>query len=282
MSDATISGTRARDDSVREAALYLGKVMHKRLRPKSHEFDYGCFWLWLDIAKLDEISGRLRWFSLNRFNLFSLYERDFGDRSDAQLRPRITRCLQEAGVLAEPGAIYLLTMPRILGYAFNPLSIYFCHDKSGKLAALLWEVSNTFGQRHSYLIPVAEDADVIEQSCEKNFHVSPFIGMDMHYDFRVTRQDGRLSIAINVSDDDGLLLVTALNGKPQDLTNAALLRAFAALPFVTLKVIVSIHWEALKLWLKGAKFRRSPPKPIDALSVSNLQPISHKDSWNDA
>ena len=265
-----------------DSALYLGKVMHKRLRPKTHEFDYGCFWFWLDIAKLDDISKRLRWFSLNRFNLFSLYERDFGDRSSAPLRPRIERALQEAGVLAEPGTIYLLTMPRILSYAFNPLSIYFCHDSSGKLAALLWEVSNTFGQRHSYLIPVAEDAEVIEQSCEKNFHVSPFIGMDMHYDFRVTRQDGRLGIAINVSDADGLLLVTALNGRPQDLTNAALLRAFVALPLVTLKVIVSIHWEALKLWLKGAKFRRSPPKPIEALSVSSVQNSSHKDSLNDA
>ncbi len=256
--------------------------MHKRLRPKQHAFEYGCFWLWLDIAKMEAVAGKLRWFSLNRFNLFSLFQRDFADRTDTALQPRIATCLKEAGVMQEPGAIYLLTMPRILGYAFNPLSVYFCHNKAGKLAALLWEVSNTFGQRHSYLIPVAEDAEVIEQSCDKNFHVSPFIGMDMTYQFRVTRRDERLSIAINVFDRDGLLLVTALDGKPQTLSNSALLRAFSALPFVTLKVILSIHWEALQLWLKGAKFRTSPPKPSAPVSVSPLITRYRKDTNNGA
>ncbi|MEJ8851585.1 DUF1365 domain-containing protein [Variovorax rhizosphaerae] len=249
-------------DSV--SALYTGSVMHQRLRPRRHRLRYRVFSLLVDLDELPALSRRLRLFSLNRFNLFSLHERDYGDGRG--LREHIDCKLREAG-MSEGGPVSLLTMPRILGYAFNPLSVYFCHRPDGALLAILYEVNNTFGERHSYLLPIApEDAgnERITQTCAKALHVSPFLGLQMHYEFRVkvpceARPD--LDIGISATDADGTVLVARLDAKREPLRDTALARIFLSHPLLTLKVIAAIHWEALRLWLKGIPLHTHPGAP---------------------
>ena len=135
------------------SGLYTGRVGHTRLRPRRHALSYGVFMLLLDLDEAAELARRLRWFSLGRFNLLSFHARDHGDGSDTPLRVQVERHLAAAGLAADGGAIRLLCLPRVLGYVFNPLSLYFCYRRSGELAAILYEVSSTFGERHTYLIP---------------------------------------------------------------------------------------------------------------------------------
>ncbi|APH70991.1 hypothetical protein BSQ44_06080 [Aquibium oceanicum] len=245
------------------SAVYAGKVMHQRLRPRRHRLAYRMFSLLLDLDEIDALSRRLRLFSRNRFNLFGFFDGDHADGSGRLLRSYVEEQLRAAGLVVDGGAIRLFCMPRVLGYVFNPLSIYFCHLADGRLHALLYEVSNTFGERHSYLIPIEDDGSVgsIEQHCEKEFYVSPFISMAMRYDFRVDPPAERTSIHITASDGDGPLIVAAFSGQRQPLTDATLARMFFAYPLLTVKVIGGIHWEALKLWAKGVKLTTRPAPP---------------------
>lgn len=154
-------------------------------------------------------------------------------------------------------------MPRILGFTFNPISVYYCYRGDGALAALLYEVHNTFGQRHSYLIPVEDGAadEPLEQRCLKSFYVSPFMDMDIAYTFRLQPPTNRIALVIDGSDSQGRVIVASLAGKRRALTDGVLLAAFAAFPLLTLKVVAGIHWEALKLWIKGMRLRPRPPAP---------------------
>jgi len=284
MSDATSSHretdptantyTREETDIISQSisqtsALYTGTVAHRRLRPKPHRLRYRVFSLLLDLDEIPALSRRLRLFSHRRFNLFSFHERDHADSSGGSLREWAEDSLVRAGIDIEGGPIRLLAMPRVLGYGFNPISVWFCHHRDGSLAALLHEVHNTFGERHTYLIPVTETGtrDAIIQNCAKDFHVSPFMTMDMRYDFRVHPPDERLSLAIQGSDADGPLIVASFAAKRHELTDAALLRAFFLTPLLTLKVIGGIHWEALRLWIKGARLQPHPPAPEHAVSI---------------
>ena len=255
-----------------DGALYLGRVMHQRLKPARHRLQYRVFSLLVDIDALPALAQRLRLFSVNRFNLFSLHERDYGAGDVDGLRAHVERQLSVAG-LAGGGAIRLLTMPRILGYAFNPLSVYYCERPEGGLQAILYEVNNTFGQRHSYLIPVADaqrEAVHIEQQCAKRFHVSPFMDLDMRYAFRIeppAADRPGLAVGITVADTVGPVLVARIDARRNPLTDGALMLAFVTHPLLTLKVVVAIHWEALRLWRKGAPFRRSPPPPAQPVTI---------------
>ncbi|MBL8584613.1 MAG: DUF1365 family protein, partial [Rhizobiaceae bacterium] len=230
---------------VLHSALYAGSVMHQRLRPRRHRLRYSMFYLLIDLDEIDAPGMRPRLLSRNRFNLFSFYDRDHGDGSGVPLRAYVERHLQAAGIETGGGAIRLLAMPRMLGYAFNPLSIYFCHDRRGEVEAILYEVNNTFGQRHSYLFPVDHhQGTAIEQSCAKRFYVSPFMDMAMRYRFRVQPPAEEFSLHITCSDGESALLVAAFSGKRRSLDDAALAKAFLAYPLMTLKVIAGIHWEA--------------------------------------
>lgn len=167
-----------------KSALYAGSVMHHRLRPREHRLRYSIFYLLLDLDEIDALANRLRLFSHNRFNLFSFHDRDHGEGTQSP-RDRIIRHLDQAGIETD-GPILLLTIPRILGYAFNPLSIYFCHRHDGTLSAIFYEVNNTFGQRHNYLIPVAPGiTGPVRQESQKSFYVSPFMTTDMVYSFSI-------------------------------------------------------------------------------------------------
>jgi DUF1365 family protein len=152
-------------------------------------------------------------------------------------------------------------MPRVLGYGFNPLSIYFCHRHDGTLAAVLYEVHNTFGERHSYIIPVDADSSCVRQRCDKRFYVSPFMDMDLSYEFRVAPPADRVSIAIRACDQAGPVIFAALAGERRELTDRALARLLATHPLLTLKVIGAIHWHALLLWWKGVALRPRPRPP---------------------
>lgn len=268
--------------TVGACALYVGSVTHQRLRPVRHRLRYRVFTLLLDLDELPALAQRLRWFSLNRFNLFSLYEADYQGAHPGGmaggLRAHVALQLQAAGVPAD-GPIRLLTMPRILGHVFNPLSVFFCHGPDEALRAVIYEVHNTFGQRHSYLIvvPEAERAAArLEQQCDKAFYVSPFMAMALRYRFVVEPPAAaRTALRIGISADDaqGTVLQAQWNTQREALTDAALWRVFATHPLLTLKVVAGIHWEALRLFLKGL---RPQPRPAPARpSVTVIRPADH-------
>jgi DUF1365 family protein len=252
------------------SALYMGKVVHARTRPRRHRLSYRVFWLLLDLDEIDALDRRLRLFSHNRWNLVSFHDRDHGARGTERrpLRAQIETHLRAAGIETDRVRITLLTMPRILGYVFNPLSIYFCRAGDGALAAIVYEVSNTFGERHVYVAPAdpAGEGPVLH-GCDKRFYVSPFLDMDLAYEFRVTPPGARVAVAITARDAEGPVLAAALGGERRPLTDGTLLRACLAVPLLTLKVISGIHWEALRLFLKGAPFHRRPPPPAEAATV---------------
>ena len=247
-----------------KSALYAGSVMHHRLRPREHRLRYSIFYLLLDLDEIDALANKLRLFSHNRFNLFSFHDRDHGEGTQSP-RDRIIRHLDQAGIETD-GPILLLTIPRILGYAFNPLSIYFCHRHDGTLSAIFYEVNNTFGQRHNYLIPVAPGiTGPVRQESQKSFYVSPFMTTDMVYSFSIVPPGKDVSVSVIGRDDDGPLIVARLTAVRQELSDASLVRAFFVYPLLTFKVIAGIYWEALLIWLKGIRLypRPSPPdRPV--------------------
>ena len=247
------------------SALYVGRVTHRRLRPRPHSLGYRVFNLLLDLDDIGRLSKVLRLFSRNRFNLISFHERDHGDGSDTPLRAQVERMAASAGVAVHGGSIQILCMPRVFGYVFNPISVYFCRDPGGHLACIVYEVNNTFGQRHSYVIPVASprDAEVVRQTCAKAFYVSPFLDMDLTYDFEIRPPGDHVGIAVVARDASGPMLATAFSGARRPLSDAVLARAVLAYPFLTLKVVAGIHWEAVAIWMKGIRPRSRPPAPAE-------------------
>ena len=254
------------------SALYVGSVMHRRVRPRTHRFRYRAFWLLLDLDELAELSGRLRLFSHNRANLFSLHDTDHGDGTATPLRAQVERQLGKAGINLGGGPIRLLCMPRTLGYCFNPLSVYFCYRADGTLAALMYQVHNTFGEHHSYIFPFERESPASHQQCQKSFYVSPFMDMSMRYDFRVTGPGARVSVGIRASTSAMPVLNAVLTGARKDLTDRNLLGVSLAIPAVTLKVTGAIHWQALCLWLKGVRLRRRPIRTEQMSAVISANP----------
>lgn len=257
------------------SALYFGAVMHHRLIPFKHRFRYRVFSLWLDLDELVGPLKRLKLMPHNRFGLFSFHDRDHGARDGTPLRPWVERLLVEAGLELEGGPIRLLCFPRLLGFVFNPLSVYYCYDRAGTLGALVYEVKNTFGDQHAYVIPVPavrNGGEAISQSCDKTFFVSPFIGMASTYRFRVKEPGERLSVLIRQSVPEGEQLVATLHGERRPLDDRHLLAAFLRYPLMTLKVMGAIHWEALWLWVKGARFHRHPGPPAREASFPTSLP----------
>jgi DUF1365 family protein len=249
------------------SGLYVGAVAHHRFKPRRHRLRYRLFMLLLDLDELAELDRGRRLFAHNRAGLISFHDADHGDGSGAPLRPQIERQLAAAD-LPTGGPIRILCLPRVLGFVFNPLSEIYCHAPDGRLIAVVHQVSNTFGERHSYLLRVGEaDGEAVRHSCAKRFHVSPFMDMELSYDFRILPPGERVSTAISVSDEEGPVLAAVFAGARRPLTDANLLEAWLTHPLVTLKVVGAIHWEALKLWLKGMKPRRKPDPPDEAWTV---------------
>ena len=239
------------------AALYVGEVMHARLKPMGHRFSYRVMSLLIDLDRLEDADRQSPLFGINRAALYSFNEADHGERDGSGLRAYAQRCAADHGIDLTGGRVLLLCYPRLLGYTFNPLSVYFCYRADGGLALLIYEVRNTFGDIHSYALAVKPD-DVsdagVRQQQDKLFYVSPFIEMAMRYHFRVSPPAEDVKLRILETDREGPLLAATFSGRRHALTGAALLRSFIALPLLPFKIIAAIHWEALRLWCKGAKF----------------------------
>ena len=249
------------------SAIYAGRIGHTRFRPRRHSLSYGVFMLLLDLDEFPALDRRLRWFSLERFNLLGFRARDHGDGSTTPLREQIEGHLDAANLSIQGGPIRLLCLPRVLGYVFNPLSLYFCHAPSGELQAIMYEVSSTFGERHSYLIPANGDGAEVRQRAAKRLHVSPFLDMALDYDFKVQPPGEKLRVQIDAVDAEGVILTAHFLARREPLTDAALLRACAVHPLLTLKVMAGIHWEAIRIAAKGLRLRGGPPAPAAAVSV---------------
>ena len=254
------------------SALYEGLVTHARLRPKPHRLAYRIFQMLVDLDELPALDRGLKLFGYNRPGLLSFHDRDHGPGDGAPLRPYVEAVLARTGIALGGGAIQLLCMPRVLGQAFNPISLYFCHRRSGELAAILYEVNNTFGQRHSYLIPVEPGQQGrVRQGCEKAFHVSPFMDMDLSYAFDIRPPGGDLLVGVTTSDAEGPMLLASFAARRQALSDSAILGAVVRCPLLALKVVGGIHLEALKIWLKGIKLRPSPPAPAEPVTLVRPQ-----------
>lgn len=243
------------------SALFRGHVMHARLRPRRHRFSYRVFFLRFDLAQVDAGPARR---VLDRLGLVTFRRGDHGPRDGSALRPWIDRLLAAEGIAAADGAVELQAFPRMLGYVFNPVSFWLCHDRAGALRAVLCEVNNTFGEHHNYLVAHADASpirpgDTLE--ARKVFHVSPFCRVEGRYRFRFDPAPADTRFRIDYEDADGKLLVTSITGQAAPLTAGTLTRCCFAYPWMSLGVMLRIHWQALRLWLTGVPFHRKPPPP---------------------
>lgn len=233
-------------------SLFVGNVMHCRTRPKAHKLRYRVFTMLLDLDDLSHLDQESRLFGYNRFAPFSFYDRDHGDGKAGGLKRWVVDQLQKGGLTFENGRVLVMCYPRVFGYVFNPLTLYFCYRENGALAAILYEVANTFGERHTYVIPSPDGNDgMVRQACRKRFHVSPFLEQEGHYDFRINPPDEEVGVAIRFHDRAGPMLFATFCGSRRPFTTKTLFGALVSFPLMTLKIIGAIHYEALRLWLKG-------------------------------
>ena len=263
------------------ASLMIGPVMHARMKPVAHRFSYEVFSLLLDLDRLDEADRASRLFAVNRFNLVSFRESDHGPRDGSSLRRHVDRLLEPTGIDLSGGRVLLLCYPRILGSVFNPLSVYFAYAASGELAAAIYEVRNTFGEHHTYVAPVAPGEfgpAGLRQERAKQFYVSPFNDLAMSYRFRLRPPTDDVAVRILECDQDGPLLAATFHGRRETLTTATLLAALRRYPLLTLKVVAGIHWEALRLWIKGMRLVPRPPPPPPASYGDPLPANGHRTS----
>lgn len=276
----------------RGSCLYVGTVYHKRFRPREHRLRYTVFSVLLDLKEIDQLASRLWFFSRNRFNLFGFYDKDFGENPDEALSSYVERKLSAAGIHTIPTRTLLSCYPRVLGYAFNPLSLFYCLDENDSCFAVLHEVHNTFGERHVYVLPVdvqpqpaahrgaprvkerfanpmsmaseypssIKRSHLIVQQAEKELFVSPFAHMGLHYQFRLNLPGKKQVVVIRASDKHGLLITASYSAVRRALNNTELMRLFFHIPLMTVKVIAGIHWEAARLWLKGVPLFKHQPK----------------------
>ena len=251
------------------AVLFSGQVMHQRMKPVGHRFSYDVFSLMVDLDRLDEVDRLSAVFSVNRRNLLSFHEKDHTRKDGLSLRSYIDDLLAKDGLTVRPARVLLVCYPRILGLVFNPLSVYYAYAHDGTLGAMIYEVRNTFGERHTYVCPIGPD-DVsdagIRQQCDKLFHVSPFIPMAMRYQFRMLPPGDEIRWRILETDREGPLLAATFSGTQVPLKTGKILRLVARIPHLTLKIVAGIHWEALKLWIKGVRYipRPQAPEPTSA------------------
>ena len=257
-----------------KTCFYRGEVMHRRLRPRHHRLKYRVFSLLVDLDALPELDRTTRFFSLNRFNLLGFHCRDHGagDTEPKALKAHICQLAAAAGIGGEISQVLLLCYPRILGYVFNPLSVYFCYGSDDALVATLYEVGNTFAERHTYVI-AADGGSRLDQRADKLFYVSPFLEVAGTYRFRVRPPDtarAGLEIAIQQSDNEGPVLYAAFKGTRRPFSDRDILGLWLRHPLMTVKVIAAIHWEALRLWAKRIPWHRHRVKGSPAWTAGQL------------
>ena len=260
-----------------KSKIFEGQVVHQRLKPRKHRLIYNVFNLLIDLEELPILSKKLTFFSHNRLILLSFWDKDHGLGQDRSLISYIREVLIKAGLDCQNGPVRLLCYPRLFGYVFNPLSVYYCYNQYETLKAVIYEVSNTFGERHSYLIKIDSAKDkTMYHSCKKNFYVSPFLGMDAMYYFSITPPSKTLTILIDEQDESGSILKASYTGRSLFLNDKSLVKMFFKYPLMSFKVMVGIHWEALKLWKKGLNIIARPLPPQTPITYVNSYPTEKK------
>lgn len=241
-----------------QTCLYHGEVVHRRLNPVRHELRYRVFNLFADVDRLEEISSGLRLFSYNRFNLLSVMDRNHGPGDGTPIREHAWKLVREAEGGEHVCRVFMFCYPSVLGYVFNPLTVYYGVDGEDNLRLMIYEVNNTFGGRHSYVLPVGED---LSQKAPKHFFVSPFNAVEGHYTFHFTSPEEKIALGVALTVDGKPVLNAYVSGTRTTLSDSTLLRSFLGVPFLTIKVIGAIHLQALRLWWKGLRLTRRPRGP---------------------
>ena len=240
----------------------------KRFKPKVHFFKYKVFSLLIDLSELNILEKKISFFSHNSFNLISFFDKDHGERDGSSLINWVNKNLKENNIFFEDIKIRLLCYPRILGYVFNPLSVFYVYDKKDNLISILYEVKNTFGEQHTYIFRV-EKNNMLQHNCFKKFHVSPFIEMNCNYFFRILKPSEKISVIIDQYQQNEKILFASQEGKRVDFTTIELLKSYIKHPLMTFKIISAIHFEAFKLWLKGIKFVKKKLKIKNNITFEN-------------
>ena len=250
------------------SSIYNGTVVHKRFKPRIHFFRYKVFSLLIDLSELSTLDKKINFFSYNRFNLISFFDKDHGERDGTSLIEWVKKNLRKNNIDAEEIKIKLLCYPRILGYVFNPLSVFYIYNNNEKLISILYEVKNTFGEQHTYIFKIEND-NLLQHNCEKKFHVSPFIEMNCNYFFRILKPSEKISVIIDQYQSNEKILFASQDGKRADLTSAELMKSYLKHPLMTFKIISAIHFEAFKLWTKGIKFIKKKLKIKNNITFEN-------------
>ena len=250
------------------SSIYNGTVIHKRFKPKVHFFKYKVFSLFIDLSDLNLLNKNINFFSYNSFNLISFFDKDHGERDGSSLVEWVKKNLEKNNINSENIRIKLLCYPRILGYVFNPLSVFFVYDKHENLISILYEVKNTFGEQHTYIFKIEND-HLLQHNCSKKFHVSPFIEMNCNYFFRILKPSEKISVVIDQYQLDEKILFASQDGKRVDFNSKELLKSYVKHPLMTFKIILAIHFEAFKLWLKGIKFIKKKLKIRNNITFEN-------------
>ena len=246
------------------SCIYNGEVTHVRFKPVRHSLKYKTFSLLIDLDEIDKLDKSISIFSHNKFNIFSFYDLDHGDRDGGCLKEWVLSSLKKFNIKENITKIKILCYPRIFGYVFNPLSVFYCYDHS-KLKAIFYEVKNTFNEQHTYIFKIKEDKEIV-QKCKKKFYVSPFMDMETFYNFKLKDPNQKLSIFIRQTDEESTILTATQTGEKKELCLKQLVINFFRYPFMTIKIIGSIHFEALLLWKKGAIYRKRDAKLKNNLS----------------
>ena len=250
---------------IKHSKIYSGQVIHTRFKPKKHYFKYKVFSLLIDLDEINKINNNLNFFSYNKFNLISFFDKDHGNRDGSNVKEWVKENLIERNIKFQNIRVEILCYPRILGYVFNPLSILYVYNEKNELISIFYEVKNTFGEQHTYIFET-EDQKIIKNKCDKKFYVSPFIDMECVYNFSVTKPGESISVIINQHDKEGKLLFASQDGKSQDLTSKNLILNYLRHPLMTFKVIVAIHYEAFKLWFKKVKLVKKKIKTLNKIT----------------
>ena len=246
------------------SCIYNGEVNHTRFKPVKHFLNYKTFSLFIDLDEIEQLDKSISIFSHNKFNIFSFYNKDHGDRDGNCLKKWVISNLQKYKIEGNISKIKILCYPRIFGYVFNPLSIFYCYEND-KLKSIFYEVKNTFNEQHTYIFKI-KDGEEIKQKCKKKFYVSPFMDMETFYNFKLIDPNQRLSVMIKQTDAEGTVLTATQTGYKKEFNFKQLLINFFRYPLMTIKIISSIHFEALLLWKKGAIYRRRNTKLKNNLS----------------
>ena len=254
---------------INNSCIYIGSVIHKRFKPKKHFFKYNVFSLFLDLDEINELDQKILFFSYNKFNILSFFDKDHGYRDGSSIKNWLIHVLQKKNISTINIKIKILCYPRIFGYVFNPLSIFFIYDADSNPIAILYEVKNTFGEQHTYVFKIDIKNKQILNNCKKKFYVSPFMDLESKYFFKVLIPNERLSVIIDQRDKEGKLLFASQDGERVKLSSKNLLISYLKHPLMTLKIISAIHYEALKLWLKGIKLVKKNLKIKNNTSYEN-------------